>query len=214
VFRKALTFIMSIFIIVGFGVGIYFAFFSDTESVAQKTVDNNIFGNLQKQQLEITEFFTYGKSFNLSGKIYNISKDNFESVKLYLIDGKDFEKIYSLNAIFDDKTLIFSTTDTINNNFILDDLPVGNYVLLVRLKLNNNMNPKYYSLKNFSQYENIEYYTVSKNDINKKVEIKFNNKDYNSNKYTYLGINIVDAKLPDDIYDIVIDAGHGRQRYR
>lgn len=80
---------------------------------------------------------------------------------------------------------------------------------MIRLKLNNNVNAKYYSLLNQSSYPNIEYYTVTKDGINRKVNIQFKNTQYNNKDFTYLSIEVENAELPDNIYDIVIDAGHG-----
>jgi len=200
---------MFIFVIVGIGVGVYFATLSDTESVSQKAKDDKIFGMVQSKHIEITEFFTYGKAFNFSGKLANVEKDNFESAKLYVTDGKDFEKTYALDVTFEENDLIFSTTQQINSGLILDDLEEGNYVVLVRLKLNNSVNPKFYYFKNSSEYGNIEYYTVTKDGSNNKINIDFSKKTYNGNEYDYLAINVQKSELPDGVYDIVIDAGHG-----
>ena len=208
-FKKILTFIMLIFIIAGLGIGIYFAIFSSTESVAQRETEDAIFGKIQTKQVKVSEFFTYGKCFNFTGKLSNISKDNFESAKLYLTDGKEFEQTYTLDGTFEEGELILSTTEKINSGLILDDLLEGEYVVLVRLKLNNSVNPKYYSLANNSSYEDIEYYTITKDDKNNKIDISFKNKTYNGNEYTYLSLNVVSSELPEDVYDIVIDAGHG-----
>ena len=208
-FRKFLTYIMLIVIIIGLGIGVYFAFFSKEESVAQKETENAIFGKIQTKPAEVNEFFTYGRCFNLSAKLTNVSKDNFESAKLYVTDGKDFEKTYSLEGIFEENDLIVSTAEKINDGLILDKLPQGEYVILIRLKLNNSVNPKYYSLSNKSNYGSIEYYTMTKDSSNNKVDIIFKNKTYNDQEYDYLSLNIVASELPEDVYDVVIDAGHG-----
>ena len=208
-FKKLLTFGMLIVVVIGTGIGIYFAVFCKDESYSEKSKTQEIFGLVQTKQVQITEFFTYGKAFNLSGTIDNVSKDNFESVKLYLTDANGFEKTYKLNGKFEEGKLIVTTTDEINSGLILDDLEPGNYVLLVRLKLNNSVNPKYYSLSNISNYENIEYYTVTKNDKNNKIEIKFDTKKYKENNYDYMKIDVSENIENLDIYDIVIDAGHG-----
>ena len=164
---------------------------------------------VQTKQFEVNEFFTYGKCFNFSGILPGIAKDNFESAKLYLTNGNGYEKTYKLNNELKDGNLVISTTDVINNGLILDDLEEGKYVILVRLKLNNNINARYYSLSNKSTYPDIEYYTVTKDGNNKKVDIQFKNTKYNNQDYSYLSINVVDTGIPQDIYDVVIDAGHG-----
>ena len=39
--------------------------------------------------------------------------------------------------------------------------------------------------------------------------IGFKNKTYNEHEYTYLGIEVANAEKPEEVYDIVLDAGHG-----
>lgn len=56
---------------------------------------------------------------------------------------------------------------------------------------------------------NIEYYTVSGENGNNKIDIKFDKKVFENTEYDYLSINVANAELPEDVYDVVIDAGHG-----
>lgn len=208
-FKKILTFTMLILVMIGLGVGVYFAAFPRGQDREQKSIDDAIFGMVQSKKVEIDKFFTYGRSFNISGKLPGVSKDNFESVKLYLVDGKGFEQTHKLDGKIEDGNLFITTGDKMNDGFILDELKPGEYVALVRVKLNNSVNPKYYSLSNESIYENIEYYTVTKDGKNNRVNIEFKNKSYKNNEYAYLSINVAEAQLPEEVYDIVIDAGHG-----
>ena len=168
-----------------------------------------MFANVQTKQFEVSEFFTYGKSFNFSGILPGISKDNFESAKLYLTDGNGYEKTYKLYNELIDGNLVISTTEVINNGMILDELDNGEYVGLIRLKLNNNMNAKFYSLANKSSHPNIEYYSVTKNGVNKKIDIQFKNIKIKEKEYNYLNIKVEECELPENVYDIVLDAGHG-----
>lgn len=150
-FRKFLTFVMLIFIIVGFGVGLYFGFAPDAVSPSNQSRDKAIFGLVQTKPIEVSEFFTYGQYFNFSGTLPGVSKDNFESAKLYLTDGDEFEKTYSLDCNIQDGKLQVFTTNELNSGLELDSLPEGKYVVLVRVKTNNSVNPKYYSLSNTSE---------------------------------------------------------------
>lgn len=207
--KKILTFIMLILIIIGFGIGIYFAVFSNGETQEEKSKNEAIFGMIQTKQVEVSQFFTYGRCLNFTGKLPGVSKDNFESVKLYLTDGNGLEKTYKLEGKIEEGNLTISTANEINDGLILDDLPQGEYVVLVRVKLNNSVNPKYYALSNKSEYGDIEYYTITKENKNNKVNISFKNKSYNNNDYAYLNIDVTESEKPEDVYDIVIDAGHG-----
>lgn len=174
----------------------------------EDTIDTAIFDTVQTKQFEVSQFFTYGKCFNLSGILPGISKDNFESAKIILTDGVGYEKTYKMDNELVNGNLVIST-DLINSGLILDELDEGKYIVLIRLKLNNNVNAKFYSLVNKSTYPNIEYYTVTKDGTNKKVDIQFKNVKYKDKDYSYLSINVANVELPENVYDIVIDAGHG-----
>jgi len=208
-FKKLLTFIMLIFIIIGLSIGIYFAVSSENISDIEKSSLDDVFKMAQTKQVEVNQLFTYGRSFNFSGTLSNVLKDNFESVKLYITDGEGFEKIYQLNGTFENGNLNFNTAEQINDGLILDDLENGEYAILLRLKLNNSVNPKYYSLTSNYEDKVIEYYTITKENKNKKIDIRFKSKTDKEKTYKYLSINVADSEKPEDVYDIVIDAGHG-----
>lgn len=200
---------MLILIIIGLGIGIYFSIFFKKQTQEDKSENDAIFAMLQTKQIEVNEFFTFGKCFNFSGKLSGISKDNFESAKLYLTDGNGFEKSYQLEGKIEEENLILSTTNQINTGLILDDLAPGEYIVLVRIKMNNSVNPKYYSLANHSEYSDIEYFTITKENTNHKVKVSFKNKTYHEHEYAYLKLDVTPAEKPEDVYDIVLDAGHG-----
>lgn len=205
--KKSLTVVMLIFILFGVGIGIYFGFFSTAQNDRQNE-KNAIFENVQTRQVEVTRFFTYGKYFNFSGKLSGISKDNYESAKLYITDGNGLEKTYQLNGDFQNDELVLSTETTINSGLNLDELDINEYVVLIRIRTNNSVNPKFYSLSNSSECKNIEYYTMTKDNTNNKINIEFKNIKYENKDLKYLAI---DVKNTDEVnvYDIVIDAGHG-----
>ena len=208
-FKKLLTFIMLIFIILGLGIGIYFSFHSNEKNSVKMSKIDAVLEEAQTKQVEVKEFFTYGKAFNFSGVLSGISKDNFESVKLYVTNGDGFEKTYPLLGTFEEGNLVVTTTEQINRGCILDDLEKGEYAVLVRLKLNNSVNPKYYLLGNHSSFGKIEYYTITKENQNKKVEIDFQNKIIKEQNFSYLSVNVTEAQIPENVYDIVLDSGHG-----
>lgn len=142
---------MLIFIIAGLGIGLYFAFVPNGVDYSSKSRDKAIFGEVQTKKVEVSEFFTYGKFFNFTGTLPGILKDNFESAKLYLTDGKEFEETYPLEGSINEGNLVISTTAELNYGLELDALAPGEYVVLVRVKTNNSINPKYYSLSNVSE---------------------------------------------------------------
>lgn len=207
--KKIVKLIIIIPVTIGIIVGIIMAFKSQFNLSKDKKIEE-IFSKSSTKSAEVTKFYTYGKSLNIEGKIAGIAKDNYEGIRIIVTDGDKYNKEYKANAEFKDNNLLFSFKSNINNSINLDDLPAGNkYYVQVRLKVNNSKDHKYYLLSNSSKYKNIEYYTLTKDKKNNKINIKFETQNYNNKEYKYLGITVNETKLPKDIYDFVIDAGHG-----
>lgn len=195
--------------LVGIGYGVSITIKKEIPERNSRMSEVKIYNKIQTKTAELTSFYTYGKSFNITGKLSNISKDNLENAKIVITDGLDFEESYALNYDFEENYLKFSSDKEINNGIILDKLEEGEYFLLLRLTLNNSVDPRYYSFSNSSNYEKLDYYTISKENTNKKVDISFYEKEYDEKKYKLSILKVENANLPEDIYDIVIDAGHG-----
>lgn len=206
--NKLLKLVILIFMIVGIWYGVSITIKREIPNYDQKSTETKVLNMIQTKTAEATSVYTYGRALNLDGKISNVSKDNFESARLYITDGLNYEQSYNLNYSFEGNNLIFSS-GLINSDIIIDELENAEYYVLLRLKVNNSIEPKFYSFQNSSGSDNIEYYTITKDGTNKKATIDFFEKDYNNKKYNLLTINLEDTNLPDDIYDIVIDAGHG-----
>ena len=205
--------LLKLIIIIGFFIGVCWgfnlSFRKEDPEAKQREIDENIFGKFQTRTAEITEFYTYGKSLNISGKISNIGKDNFESVRLVISDGQAYQKMYKMNAEIKQEELYFYSDQEINNTIILDKLENGEYYVFLRIKLNNSVEPRYYSFASISEYQEIEYYTLTKDGTNRKANVNFKQKKYNEKKYPYMSVSLKEVIIPEDIYDIVIDAGHG-----
>ncbi|WP_289466353.1 hypothetical protein, partial [Klebsiella pneumoniae] len=77
--------------------------------------------------------------------------DNFENVKLLITDGISYEKEYELKYELNDSTLTFLSSNEINAGLILDDLTGEEYFILLRIKLNNSIEPRFYSFSNNSE---------------------------------------------------------------
>lgn len=206
--NRLLKLVILFFMIIGICYGISITIKREVPKYNKNEAEVKVLDMIQTKEIETTKVYTYGKSLHIEGKIANINKDNFESAKLYITDGLDYEKTYNLNCTFEEKNLVF-VSDLINSGIIIDNLENKEYYILLRLKLNNSVEPKFYSFTNASENGNIEYYTVTKNNSNKKANIKFETKENNNKKYNLLTLKLEDTNLPDDVYDIVIDAGHG-----
>lgn len=151
---------------------------------------------IEEEQFYIEEYSIFGTHLNISGCI-----DQTLDEELTLVLKNKKEEI-NVNSVFyseEDKTC-FYISDKNNDGIYLDELKIGNYLLLVK-----NSEDKYYSLKNNTEYSDLEYYTITKNNSNNKINIDF--KKYKN--VDYVEFKIKESKLPNDVYDITIDPGHG-----
>lgn len=144
----------------------------------------------------IEDYRIFGTHFNISGCIDKIIDSKFSLVL------KNNNKEINIDSIFYNKEnkTCFYLSDKNNEGVNLDELSRGKYLLLIK-----DENENYYTLKNSTEYENIEYYTITRNNTNNKINILFDNI---SNK-DYVEFRIRKSKLPSNVYDITIDPGHG-----
>ena len=123
--KQAWKWIIVVPIVIGIVVAGLITVKNQSIKIDEKNKIKKIFSNAVIKPVKISKFYTYGKSFNIEGKIDNISEDNFEGIRAVLRDGKDFERTYKLSYSFDEENgFTFSTGDLINKSIILDDLPV------------------------------------------------------------------------------------------
>lgn len=208
--KKVLKILIIVPLIIALIIGIYYAFINYYgDDISEKKVKKNIFSNLQQKRAELTEFFIYGTSLNVTGRLNGIEKQNVETVRLLLTDGMGYEKLYKMDYEFVDDMFVFTNSNEINTGIELDELEQKKYYIILRLKLNNSVNYRYYSLENKTQQSNLEYYTITKENSNNKVDILFENMNFNNSEIPYMAISVKQDNLPENIYDIVIDAGHG-----
>ena len=178
--KKILRFIILIALIIG-GYFIYNKFFSCIPKLI-----------VEDKKININNIFIYGTHLNFSGNLVND-----KNLDLVLYNG-DFIS-YDINKIDEE----FNMSEYVNDGIFLDDLPVGKYFVFLRSSNKDEKDKdvyKYYVLDNNTKYDNITYYTF--NSVGNKITIT------NDDEYGTLLIDV--AKNTDnDIYDIVIDPGHG-----
>ena len=88
--NKLLKLVILIFMIIGICYGVSITIKREIPKYDQKESEIKILNMMQTKSAEATKIYTYGKSLNVDGKISNVSKDNFESVRLYITDGLDY----------------------------------------------------------------------------------------------------------------------------
>lgn len=155
----------------------------------------------------VTKYIVYGTHFNLEGTIdiTKISGISIDCVDLIAKNINGDELIIPANYNYSGNTLSFSSCDELNSGLNLEGLDINKYFLLLKV-IYSNSDVKYYSLANATKYGQIDYYTITKNNINNKLEINFDT--YENLHYMFINVSKC-SHLPDNIYDIVIDPGHG-----
>lgn len=173
---------------------------SKSYSNQEKEPKNDILSNINLVG-NVDLFTIYGRFFNLKGSI----DDNTDNLSLVLRND-NYEKEFNLITKVENNKTIFQTNELINTGINLEKISPGTYIVLLKTKKNDKN--IYYTLNNKTKYDNLEYYTITKNKQNNKIDIEFQ-KTKDGDAKNYLLLNCQNVKLPDDIYDIVIDPGHG-----
>jgi len=150
----------------------------------------------EETNAEINKLYIYGKYFNVNGTL-DID-DEISKIELVLFSKNTIE--YNLNFEKNGEYISFNTGELKNKGINLDELEQFNYLVYLKVTDINNY-IKNYKLINKTEYPETEYYTLRR-------ENKFNYILIKEDKQGTLNIN-VGASPKENIYDIVIDAGHG-----
>lgn len=165
-----------------------------------------IFGKVEEKSADLTEYIIYGTHLNIKGRIQDeISNINKVNLILSNIDGKE-EKI-NLKYKEDGGILEFYTSDLINDGINLEKIPVNKHYMIIEVEYGKKT--KYYTIENKTDYEEIVYYTITKNNTNNKIIVKFGTNKQKEKNINYMLMEVKTTKLPKEVYDIVIDPGHG-----
>ena len=183
--KKILIFI----IILGLSYFLYYYFVKNDEP--EKFIYEDILTNTEKEYVNVDTFTIYGKYLNFKGTLPSNEKYSL------VLKNNEIEKEIKISC----ENNKFTTSDYINDGINLEKMDIGDYIILLK----NNETGKYYNLLNKTNYHDNEYYTITKNKKNNL--ITFPSETFNEIKYWK--INVVSTILPENIYDIVIDPGHG-----
>lgn len=168
----------------------YTKFINKGEPEPEKFIYEDILNTIGQNTTNVTSFTIYGKYLNFKG-------DLPEEEGSYDLVFKNNNEELVIKSFTD----TFTTNSYINEGINLEKLKQGSYIML----LHNKTTDKYYNLINKTEYHDNKYYTITKN--NKNNLITFKEETFNTSNYWT--ISIKEEKLPDDVYDIVIDPGHG-----
>lgn len=150
--------------------------------------------SIEEEKININKLYIYGTHLNMEGS-YSFS----DKAEFVLYNGEFIA--YSLNYL-DNSSNSFNFSNYINDGIYLDNIKNGDYYLFLRVKyLEEDVEKyKYYALNNVTEYEDTTYYSMS--NYNKKIVI--NSED----SYPTMMMHVSENN-DDNIYDIVIDPGHG-----
>ena len=167
-------------------------------------VDYSFFKNTDLKVASLTNYYVYGNHLGLEG----IIDDDVDPLNLSLILKNDDDEI-KLDCFFEkyDDGIRFYTSKLINDGINLDLINIGNYYLFIKFDDGNLV--RYYSLKNITDYKDIEYYSLTKNNKNNKINITFNSKEFDDRVVDYILFDVNESLIPKNVYDITIDPGHG-----
>ena len=152
--------------------------------------NNKLYKKIDEEKIYIDELYIYGRYLNIKGH----SNFNFENTFLVFIDNNFNEKLYDVFINNNE----FYISDKINGGLNLEEIDDSFTILLKN-------NDKYYSFINMSSYKKTDYYSLNKN--NKSNYLLFYFDKFKDAYFLKLDSKIVDT--PSDVYDIVIDPGHG-----
>lgn len=153
--------------------------------------DNKMYDKITKGNVYVDEIYIYGRYFNIKGH----ADFNLDDAFLIFVDSAFNETKYDL-SVNENK---FYLSDKINGGLNLEDIKYDSSTILL---MSNN---KYYPLINNSNYENTDYYTISNFNKTNYLEFVFSKfKDV-----SFLKLKCKNILVPNDVYDIVIDPGHG-----
>jgi len=176
-----------------------------------KDLTQNLFEDIQSELVNVNKYIVYGTHLNINGRLdTNLIGSNISEFKIVLKNIEGVEIPFVINYTIDEKGILFSTSDEINGGIDLEEIIEGKFYILLKVvtSLDDVLISKYYLLNNQRAYENIEYYTITKNS-NNKINISSDKYLLNGILVSYMKLEVSGSKLPNNIYDIVIDPGHG-----
>lgn len=197
----------------------------EPDAAAVEEEIKNVLADVTDDRVSVSKYYVYGTHLNLEGTL--TAEKEIQSMELLLVDDAkgvsseetddtsssasavdEAERIYTLTkTIGEDGSYAFQTSANINDGVNLENIPDGNYCMLLRAVYSDGTHA-YYSMTDASGEQAITYYTLTKDNSNQKIQMAFA-QDTDGTNLNYLEVNVAKSALPDDVYDIVIDAGHG-----
>lgn len=179
-----------------------------TAPSADLSVQLSLLNDVSSSDVMITKYYVYGNHLHLEGEVDGAKYPDFSRMGLILRKDDGSEKEIILDCKQNDSgTVFFTSSEYINGGICLDELAKGDFCVL--FKITDGDRKIYTSAAALYDFDAVNYYTVTKNGENRLVNLGFTAYSTGSGILPCLAIKIEKTALPGDIYDIVLDAGHG-----
>ncbi len=179
-----------------------------TAPSADLSVQLSLLNDVSSSDVMITKYYIYGNHLHLEGEVDGAKYPDFSRMGLILRKDDGSEKEIILDCRQNDSgTVFFTSSEYINGGICLDELAEGDFCVL--FKITDGDRKIYTSTAALYDFDAVNYYTVTKNGENRLVNLGFTAYSTGSGILPCLAIKIEKTALPGDIYDIVLDAGHG-----
>ncbi len=172
---------------------------NDTE-LLKEHIKTTYFEGDDFSYINIDEYYVYGTHLNIFGSSNIKEGKEIKDFDIFYTDKEGNENNVSINYEINDSKIEFYISEEINNGINLENIVNGTYAFVVKITYSDYF-IDYFLLENNTEYDFLEYYTITKNSKNNKIII--------GNDSNLFSISVVESSLPEDVYDIVIDPGHG-----
>ena len=170
--KKVLIIILSILLIL---LVLFIVFrkniFSSTPK--EKTIEDMI-NETEENEFLVNSYSIFGTHFNINACVDKVITNETSLVLKNLTEEIDLDS----NFYNSDGKTCFKISNKNNTGIDLETLIQGNYILMVKESIVEESNDKeptvtnyYYNLKNGTQNSDLEYYTITKNGKNNKINI-------------------------------------------
>ena len=116
---------------------------------------------MAEEKVIIENFLIYGTHLNISGFLDNIQNYNIKEIKIVFSNSLNEEKEYETSYELKNNKIYFKTSEYINKGINLEKIYVEKYSIFLKVIFNDG-NAKYYTFDK-ENFEEIEYYTISRN---------------------------------------------------
>ncbi len=150
----------------------------------------------ENEKVVNVDFFNvYGKSFNIEGSF----EDGGNVIDLNLVLEGEVKYSFPLKYKIENGKINYQLNKNINEGINLEEITPGTYQVI--LEIFHSDTPVKASLVNANDVADVEYYTFNNDGLSNKIVTISKDKSF--------FLSVVEGVTPNNVFDIVIDPGHG-----